>query len=271
MMCTLTNQAGAELGVWIPGKLPSHRLTISPEVEWRIDHLAYHRDILHTKPHRSKAVITPSASWGFENCYFNYKMTSSYPDLLSLLDYTDSSDPLNIYQGNPDLKRSVTHSVDFSRSFGNYQTGWHFFLTGGWSMTHNAIAHAMNYDAATGIRTFTPRNVNGNWGANLSGDYQKPLDRKQRFILTSVTSLRYQNCVDYVTERSTVRNLNAATSLHLNSRIKQSIFDFNVAANYLHTTSPSVGFQDINSFDFKYSVHHTGTDRQDKKKHSFLT
>ena len=138
-------------------------------------------------------------------------------------------------------------------------------------MTHNAIAHAMNYDAATGIRTFTPRNVNGNWGANLSGDYQKPLDRKQRFILTSVTSLRYQNCVDYVTERSTVRNLNAATSLHLNSRIKQSIFDFNVAANYLHATSPSVGFQDINSFDFKYSVHHTGTGRQDKKKRSFLT
>lgn len=71
--------------------------------------------------------------------------------------------------------------------------------------------------------------------------------------------------MDYVTERSTVRNLNAATSLHLNSRIKQSIFDFNVAANYLHATSPSIGFQDINSFDFKYSVHHTGTDRQDKK------
>ncbi len=50
-------------------------------------------------------------------------MTSSYPDLLSLLDYTDSSDPLNFYQGNPDLKSSVTHSVDFSRSFSNYQTG----------------------------------------------------------------------------------------------------------------------------------------------------
>ena len=126
------------MGVWIPGKLPSHRLTISPEVEWRIDHLAYHRDILHTKPHRSKAVIIPSASWGFENCYFNYKMTSSYPDLLSLLDYTDSSDPLNIYQGNQDLKRSVTHSVDFSRSFSNYQTGWHFYLTGGWRMEDGA-------------------------------------------------------------------------------------------------------------------------------------
>lgn len=251
---TQTHRAGAELGFWIPGKLPSHRLTFSPEVEWRMDHLAYHRDPLQTKPNRSRAVFVPSASWGFENCYVNYKMTAFHPDLLSLLDYTDSSDPLNIYKGNPNLKRSVQHRVDFSRSFGNYQAGWHFYLKGEWNLTHNAIAHAMTYDAATGIRTFSPRNVNGNWGASLSGDYQKPLDRKQRFILTSVTDVSYRNSVDYVTERSSVRNLHVGESLRLNTRIKQCIFDLNVAVKYLHATSPSVSFADINSFDLKYSV-----------------
>ena len=251
---THTHRAGAELAYWLPGKLPSHRLIFTPEVEWRIDHLVYHRDMLHTKPRRSKAVFMPSASWGFENCYVNYKMTYSYPDLLSLLRYTDNSDPLNVYKGNPDLKRSIKHSVDFSRSFGNYQTGWHFYLKGGWNMTHNAIAHAMHYDADTGIRTFSPRNVNGNWGANLSGDYQKPLDREQRFILTTVTDFSYRNSVDYVTERSTVRNLNVGESLHLNARFKQAVIDLNVAVNYLHASSPDAGFQTINSFDFKYSA-----------------
>lgn len=251
---TQTHRVGAEMGVWIPGKLPSHRFTFTPEIEWRTDHLTYHRYLLHAKPHRGKAVFMPSASWGFENCYINYKLTSSHPDLLSLLDYTDTSDPLNIYKGNPNLKRSVNHRVDFSRSFGNYKTGWHFYLTAGWNMTHNAIAHAMNYDATTGIRTFSPRNVNGNWGANLSGDYQKPLDSKQRFILTSVTNLNYRNSVDYVTERSTVRNLNAGESLHLNTRIKQYVVDLNVAVNYLHATSPNARFKNINSFDFKYSA-----------------
>ena len=251
---TQTHRAGAKFGIWIPGKLPSHRLTFSPEVEWRIDQLTYHRDRLHTRPHRSKAVFVPSVSWGFDNCYVNYKMTSFYPDLLSLLDYTDTSDPLNIYRGNPNLKRSVQHSVDFSRSLGNYQAGWHFYLKGGWHLTHNAIAHAMTYDAATGIRTFSPRNVNGNWGANLSGDYQKPLDRQQRFILTSVTDVSYRNSVDYVTERSSVRNLHAGESLRLNTRVKQCVFDWSVAVRYLHATSPNASFEDINSFDFKYSA-----------------
>ena len=251
---TQIHRAGAELGFWIPGKLPSHRIKFSPEIEWRIDNLTYHRDILHTKPHRSEAVFVPSASWGFENCYVNYKMTSFFPDLLSQLDYTDNSDPLNIYKGNPDLKRSVKHSVDFSRSLGNYQTGWHFFLKGGWEMISNAIAHSMDYDAATGIRTFSPRNVNGNWGAYISGDYQKPLDKNQRFILTSVTDLSYRNSVDYVTERSSVRNLNVGESLHLNTRFKQYIIDLSVAVKYLHATSPNAQFENINSFDFKYSA-----------------
>lgn len=251
---TQTHRAGAEVGIWIPGKLPSHRFTFKPEMEWRTDHLTYHRDLLHAKPHRSKAVFMPSASWGFEDCYINYRLTSAHPDLLSLLDYTDTSDPLNIYKGNPNLKRSVNHRVDFNRSFDNWQTGWHFYLTAGWNMTRNAIAHAMDYDATTGIRTFSPRNVNGNWGANLSGDYQKPLDSKQQFILTSVTNLNYRNSVDYVTERSTVRNLNVGESLHLNTRIKQYVVDLNVAVNYLHATSPNARFKNINSFDFKYSA-----------------
>ena len=253
-MHTQTHRIGAELGYWIPGKLPSHRVIFAPELEWHIDNLTYHRDKLHAKPHRSKAVFVPSVSWGFDNCYINYKMTSFYPDLLSLLDYTDNADPLHIYKGNPRLKRSVKHSVDFSRSFGNYQTGWHFYLTGGWNMTHNAIAHAMAYDAATGIRTYSPRNVNGNWQANLAGDYQKPLDKKQRFILTSVSDLSYRHSVDYVTERSTVRNLHAGESLHLNTRLKQCIFDLKVMVNYLHATSPDTSFRDINSFDFKYGA-----------------
>ncbi len=249
-----THRVETELGIWIPGKLPSHRIRITPAVEWRIDHLTYHRDLLNAKPHRSKAVFVPAVSWGFENCYVDYKLTSSYPDLLSLLDYTDNADPLNLYTGNPNLKRSTNHALDFSRSFGNYQKGWHFYLKGGWSVTHNAIAHAMNYDPATGVRTFSPRNVNGNWDANLSGDYQSPLDKKQRFILSSVTALNYYNSVDYVTERSSVRNLNVGENLRLSTRINQYIIDLDVAAKYLHATSSRANFEDINSFDFKYSV-----------------
>lgn len=253
-MNTQKHRTGASLLVWLPGKLPSHRIKVTPEMEWNIDHLVYHRDLLHEKPHRSKAIFIPSASWGFENCYINYKLTSAYPDLLSLINYTDNADPLNIYQGNPNLKRSTKHTVDFTRTFSNYQTGWHLFLKGEWNVMRNAIAHAMDYDAATGVRTYSPRNVNGNWGTAFSVDYQQPLDQKKRFVLVSVTDANYRNSVDYVTERSSVRNLNLGESLRLNTRIKQYIFNLDVAVKYLHATSPRANFEEINSFDFKYSA-----------------
>ncbi len=251
---TLTLRMETEIGWWIPGKLPSHRITFTPVVEWRLDHLTYHRDQLRTKQLRRRVVFVPSASWGFEDCYVNYRMTTVHPDPVSLLDYTDDSDPLNRYRGNPDLKRSTNHAVDFTRSFGNYKEGWHLYLKGGWNMTRNAIAHAMDYDADRGVRTYSPRNVNGNWGANLNVDYQRPLDKKQRFILTSVSDIDYRNSVDYVTERSTVRNLNVGESLCLNARVGKYLFNLDVAAKYLHATSPRAHFEDINSFDFKYGA-----------------
>ena len=39
-----------------------------------------------------------------------------------------------------------------------------------YTLWQDAIAHAMTYDAATGVRTYSPRNVDGNWGAKLSTD-----------------------------------------------------------------------------------------------------
>ena len=251
---TLKHLVGTDIGIWLPGKLPSHRITFKPAVEWQTDHLAYHRDLLQTRPHRSKVAFKPSASWGFEGCYLNYQFTADYPDILSMLDYTDDADPLNIYRGNPNLKRSTTHAVDASRSFADYQKGWHVYLTGKWNMTRNAIAHAMDYDAQTGVRTYSPRNVNGNWGSSFSIDYQQPLDKQKRFVLTSVTDLNYRNSVDYVTERSSVRNLHLGERLRLNTRIKQSILNVDLALKYLHATSPRDHFEEINSFDIKYGV-----------------
>lgn len=251
---TLKQSAAADIGIWLHGKLPSHRITLRPAVEWQADHLTYRRHLLHTKPQRSKAVFTPSASWGFENCYVNYRLTSAYPDLIGMLDYTDNADPLNLFKGNPRLKRSVTHAVDVSRSFSNYGQGWHLYLTGKWHVTRNAVAHAIDYDASTGVRTYSPRNVDGNWASALAVDYERPFGRKKNLVLTSITDLGYRNSVDYVTERSSVRNLNVSESLRLNARVKQSIIDLGFAVKYLHATSPAAHFERINSFDFKYST-----------------
>lgn len=60
--------------------------------------------------------------------------------------------------------------------------------------------------------------------------------------------------MDYVSELSQVRNLNTSENLRLNMRLNQYIFDLDVAVKYLHATSSRTGFQNINSFDFKYGA-----------------
>lgn len=251
---TLTNKVGTDWHIWIPGKLPSHRIQLKPEVEWRTDHLKYHRDALNTRPGRSEWAFTPSASWGFEDCYITYTLNHSYPDLISLLDYTDTADPLNLVKGNPDLKRSTTHKVNLQRSFNDYKKDRSVRITGNWWKTHNAISHAMTYDEATGVRTYMPRNVEGNWGADFSTDYKQPLGKKRQIILYSNTLANYRNCVDYVSELSTVRNLTLSENLRLNLRIKKCIFDVNVGMKYLHAASEQESFNTINGFDLKYGL-----------------
>lgn len=251
---TLTHKAGIDWSIWLPGKLPSHSIILKPAVEWQTDRLTYHRDLLRAKTRRNKVTFNPAVSWGFDNCRISYKLNHSHPDPISLLDYTDNADPLNLYKGNPGLKQSTEHTADFSRSFFNSEKGWHFFLKGEWAVTRNAIAHGMTYDQTTGVRTYSPRNVDGNWNARLSADYKQPLDKKQRHILASVTDINYHNSVDYVTERSSVRNLTVSEALRLNTRIRKCLFDLSVSMKYLHAESARANFDEINSFDLKYGV-----------------
>ncbi len=251
---TLTQKIGADWVIWLPGDLPSHRIKLQPEMTWRTDRLTYHRNLLHSKTQRDKVAFTPHVSWGFEGCYLDYYLTYAYPDPVSLLDYTDDADPLNLYKGNPDLKRSTNHRIAFQRSFHNREKGMYLNLNAEWNCTLDAIAHAMNYDAAAGVRTYSPRNVDGNWGALGRAHLIQTLDKKEQINLTSITELNFQNSVDYVTERSSVQNFTASETMRLNMRVKKHFIGVNTGVKYLHATSARNNFADINSFDFSYGM-----------------
>ncbi len=251
---TLTQKLGADWTIWLPGDLPSHRIKVQPELTWRTDRLTYHRDVLRTKTRRDEWAFTSQVSWGFEGCYLNYYLDYAYPDPVSLLDYADDADPLNLYKGNPDLKRSTNHRVTFQRSLRNREKDMDLRLNAEWNVTLDAIAHAMNYDAATGVRTYSPRNVDGNWGALGRAHLIQALAKKKQIYLTSITELNFRNSVDYVTERSSVQNFTAGETLRLNMRIKKHSVGVNAGVKYLRATSARANFADINSFDFSYGV-----------------
>lgn len=250
----LWSEAGATFTFWLPGKISSHNISIKPAVQWRTERLSYQRDALNAHPRRSEVVFVPQVSWGGDDISVEYRLNYAYPELLDGLDYTDNADPLNLFRGNVDLKRSTSHSLTFHRYFNNYKTKKNFGISGGWNMVQNAIAHAVYYEQATGIRTYMPRNVNGNWRVNMGVNYSKPFGKKKQTVFSTATEGVYHNSVDYVTTRSSVRNFTINETLKLKTRIKKCMFDWNVGMKYLHATLADNKFSNINSYDLKYGM-----------------
>jgi len=229
-------------------------LQFRPEVQWRSDHLIYHRNILNARPTRNTVLFTPALSFGFDDFRVSYNLSYSEPDLICQQAYVDDSDPLNIYKGNPYLRRSTHHRLAVYRNFLKKKWTTNARIDAYANITQNAIANGVIYESTTGVSTYQPRNVNGNWGMGTSFSYTNTVDKKKQVVLTNQTALDYRNSVDFVSERSVVRNLNLREQVGINAKWKQNIATAKVGMRYLHAASPRENFETINSFDLTYAL-----------------
>lgn len=96
--------------------------------------------------------------------------------------------------------------------------------------------------------------LDGNWAIGGTIDWNRPLDKKKQLLISSATRADYHNSVDYVSSRSSVRNLHLSEALKLSWRVKEMLFDLHLSGKYLHATSQRAQFTDINCFDFTYNI-----------------
>jgi len=112
---------------------------------------------------------------------FNYNTSTTQPTTSQLQPLQNISDPLNIVEGNPDLKRSYTHDVSLNYLAADPATQKNFFafLAGG--IVENAIVYADEIQA-NGARKTAPVNVNGTGFAYGSVNWSFPIRKlKSRF------------------------------------------------------------------------------------------
>lgn len=112
--------------------------------------------------------ITPQAQFSYtikpQNVIsVNYRGTTRQPRIDQLQPLQDNSDPLNIFQGNPDLKVGFNHNI--SIGYNNYKVlkARYLYFGVGYNVTQNFIT---NYSIIIrGARTYIPVNTNGvnNW------------------------------------------------------------------------------------------------------------
>ncbi len=113
----------------------------------------------------------------------NYRQ--QLPPMFSLMGLRFDSDPLNISEGNAGLHRTEVFSACLWYQSDQWGQRQQRRLSGKIEGTfyRNAVATAQTYEAATGVRTFRPQNVNGNYNLNITGSFYTPLDRRRRFSL----------------------------------------------------------------------------------------
>ncbi len=199
-------------------------INFTPAANYVYERLDYDRDRIDTLMRRRRAYFQPYV-WLFFQPYNNSQLYLDYsyyrqaPDLLSLLDYEDTSDPLVRRFGNPGLRDTRTHTTSLSyHVLEDKEYKYNVSIEVRHRLWTDAVAQGMTYDTQTGMRTYRPENVNGNWELTSSIYMMHKFGRvqKMQYWLNADlrTNVNYRNNVDLISldgmsssVRSSVRTL----------------------------------------------------------------
>ncbi|MBQ6749779.1 MAG: outer membrane beta-barrel protein [Bacteroidaceae bacterium] len=185
----------------------------------------------------------------FCNVFFN--IYASAPPINYLVNIRDATDPLNIHEGNSHLRNTNRYSLEL-RLGKNLKKVQHR-ATASYQYTHNALSMSYLYNDQTGVRTYHPINVDGNWEGSLSYNLYTPLDRQARIDLSTQTTLGYRKSIDItgttVPERNEVNTTKLTEHFDLNYQLGKHHLRFEANGNWQHITSPRADFQTINAFE----------------------
>lgn len=185
------------------------------------------------------------------------------PSMFSLLGLRFDSDPLNITEGNNSLRRTDIYSTILLYSSDQWGKEKQRRLSGKIMGTfyRNAVATAQIYDAATGIRTFRPQNVNGNYNISFNSNFNTPIDAKRRFILNiGVNNNFYRNTdlqetESQTTESSTVFTNYMATLLSMEYNYKKMRIGSKFQIAWHNARSKRKNFQDVNGVNIDAGIY----------------
>ena len=148
-------------------------------VGYKSEKLDYRNSLLNTSVKQYNWVAGLSLNMGFTiNKYSFYGTITSKmetPDLYSKITRSDNSNPLAISLGNPNLKNSRKTNVSLNFSYNNnrrFKLPMAFINI---NIHQNAVANGFTYNPTTGVYTYKPQNVKGNWYGNIGiSDKKRP-------------------------------------------------------------------------------------------------
>lgn len=157
---------------------------------------------------------------GMRSLQIMYNGRSSTPSMRQLQPVADTSDPMNIVQGNPNLSPSFNHGMNIRFQDFNAETQRSIMLMGDFSLTQNSIVSRTDYDLTTGGRRTTYENVNGAWSGRLMNMISMPFRNKNWQFSNNVftnynQNVGFQQIQNGAAQKNTSRSLMLAESFSI--------------------------------------------------------
>ena len=240
-----------------------------------------HHTIADTRPapgQRKKAnlaAFTPDIAFSydkisdgkFSNVRISYNRSEMLPSMVHMLDLTDNTNPLFVSMGNAHLKNTVRNNVSLHGVYSSSKHSQSYFGYLYWSQATNDVASATTYDRATGVTTYRPQNINGNWSTNSVFGLDRFVDKKDRLKFSEQLSGRYNHNVDYTTDsgegtgqplRSVVHNTTLSNNLKLKYSYKTYNVEFGSEVTWNLQNSKRQGFSNVSAVEYQYGIKSNG-------------
>jgi hypothetical protein len=111
----------------------------------------------------------------FKSFSVSYSANTNQPTMTQLQPVPDLTNPLNIRNGNPDLKQEYNHTVRGNLNLLSPYKNKNLFMFFTFQATQNKIVNYDSVNVQTGVRYSKPVNVNGVYNFNSNINYSMPV------------------------------------------------------------------------------------------------
>jgi len=215
--CSYTRNIGQNHDVRLQLRMnrTKYRLTIGGNVQPQISKVDYQKGRIDTLLRRTVVNASPVANFQYkfsrqEQLEFRYNADTGWPNITDMIpDTLSDANPLNIRIGNAALKPSFTQhiSLEYRKAIPDRQRTTAVNMQ--FHTTRNGTTNRTEYNEVTGGRVTMPVNVNGNWNASTSFNFNTALDQDKHWRINTNTQANFSNAVGFLyrsKDKMTVKN-----------------------------------------------------------------
>lgn len=208
---------------------------------------------------------TPKDRWQSRTTFTGY-ITPHKTDLYNLLEIENTTDPLNIFTGNPNLHNAHEYGVSLLSNFWKQGNPIKYTTQVSYTGYINQFARGVLYNPYNGVRTIKPYNINGNWVLKGKYDIIIPFGKYRKFDISSSSIGTIINSADYIgtgtndetvkmPPKQIVRTFTVQENIKFNWQTGRHRITFNANNRINRSTGDNSGFTSFTSWIGNYGAY----------------